>query len=142
MELGSCYSCGQSLDGEGFCTNLDCRVTINQNVDQDKITSDKVSIVKKIETKSIVNDRFKNLDESTKQIVLAQDRTTHAIRSVVRFFFIQLSATTIAILILGLGFGTGNEVFSGFLAFIIYVVGLIWSSNVGWSELEKSNIPK
>ena len=84
---------------------------------------------------------YSNLDESTKQIILAQNRTTHAIRAVVRFLFIQLTAITLA-LIIG---AFGNAIDNGFMIFIaavIYIVGIIWSSNAGWSELGKSNIPK
>jgi ABC-type multidrug transport system fused ATPase/permease subunit len=83
---------------------------------------------------------YSNLDESTKQIILAQNRTTHAIRAVVRFSFIQLTAITLA-LIIG---AFGNAIDNGFMIFIaavIYIVGIIWSSNAGWSELGKSNIP-
>jgi hypothetical protein len=38
----------------------------------------------------------------------------------------------------------GNAIDNGFMIFIaavIYIVGIIWSSNAGWSELGKSNIP-
>jgi hypothetical protein len=84
---------------------------------------------------------YSNLDESTRQIILAQNRTTHAIRAVVRFLFIQLTAITLAFVIGGLGSALGNA-FVIFIAVVIYIVGIIWSSNAGWSELEKSNIPK
>lgn len=84
---------------------------------------------------------YSNLDESTKQIILAQNRTTHAIRAVVRFLFIQLTAITLAFIIGGLGSALGNA-FVIFIAVVIYIIGIIWSSNAGWSELEKSNIPK
>ena len=84
---------------------------------------------------------YSNLDESTKQIILAQNRTTHAIRAVVRFLFIQLTAITLAFVIGGLGSAFGNA-FVIFIAVVIYIIGIVWSSNAGWSELEKSNIPK
>ena len=84
---------------------------------------------------------YSNLDESTKQIILAQNRTTHAIRAVVRFLFIQLTAITLAFVIGGLGSALGNA-FVIFIAVVIYIIGIVWSSNAGWSELEKSNIPK
>ena len=84
---------------------------------------------------------YSNLDESTKQIIFAQNRTTHAIRAVVRFLFIQLTAITLAFIIGGLGTALENA-FVIFIAVVIYIIGIVWSSNAGWSELEKSNIPK
>jgi uncharacterized membrane protein len=68
----------------------------------------------------------------------AQNRTTHAVRAFVRFFFIQLVAATIALPLVY--FGT-ILVAPGLvlIAFLVLVVGIVWSSSAGWSELGLSD---
>jgi len=83
--------------------------------------------------------KYSNLEESTRQILLAQDRTTHAVRAFVRFIFIQLTAITISGLVILFGSFAVNESVI-VIGVLIYIAGVIWSSNAGWSELEKSNI--
>lgn len=83
-------------------------------------------------------------------IIASTNRTTRAVRAFVRFLFIQLTAITLAILIFNLGnltqdtsecaFGVcppsaGWTIFAG----LIWLVGLVWSSYAGWSELELSD---
>lgn len=90
-----------------------------------------------------------NLDD----LVRAQNRTTHAVRAFVRFLFIQLSGITFAVLLwnISLAFVDQQECFrSGekcngnaflqFLAAVVWIVSVVWSSKAGWEELEKSNI--
>lgn len=78
-----------------------------------------------------------NLDD----LVRAQNRTTHAVRAFVRFLFIQLSGITFAVLLwnISLAWGNGNA-FLQFLAAVVWIVSVVWSSKAGWEELEKSNI--
>jgi hypothetical protein len=89
-----------------------------------------------------------------RQSIKASNRTTHAVRAFVRFLFIQLSATTLAVFIYGLSMNTVNAQkcadygdnctpngFLIFLAGMVWLGGVIWSSQAGWSELEKSNVP-
>lgn len=86
-------------------------------------------------------------------VIEAQNRTTHAVRAFVRFLFIQLSATTLAIFLWNLSNivvdtsecvynsdKCGGNGFLQFLAIATLLVGIIWSSNAGWSELSKSEI--
>jgi len=78
-------------------------------------------------------------------LIKAQNRTTHAVRAFVRFLFIQLSATTLAIFLFFLSFQLVNEEGAPntlllIMGGIIWIIGLVWSSTAGWSELEKSNI--
>ena len=86
-------------------------------------------------------------------LIRAQNRTTHAVRAFVRFLFIQLSGITLAIFLWNLStafidpqeclrYGskcTGNT-FLQFLAAVVMIVSVIWSSLAGWEELGKSNI--
>jgi len=71
----------------------------------------------------------------------------------VRFLFIQLCGDTIALILWNLSTSsvdqqkcfqdgtncTGNA-FLQFLSAGVLIVGVIWSSQVGWDELSKSNI--
>jgi ammonia channel protein AmtB len=68
----------------------------------------------------------------------AQNRTTHAVRAFVRFFFIQLVAATIALPLVYFGtiLGVPGLVL---IAFLVLVVGIVWSSSAGWAELGLSD---
>jgi hypothetical protein len=87
------------------------------------------------------DEEFIHLEEGTRQIVLAQNRTTHAIRAFVRFLFIQLSFTTAASLFILLGGATGTT-FLVLVGVLLVIIGVVASSVAGWGELHKSEIPK
>jgi hypothetical protein len=86
-------------------------------------------------------------------LVRAQNRTTHAVRAFVRFLFIQLTGITLAVFLWNISLAfvdeqacfqygdncTGNA-FLQFLAAIVWIVAVIWSSSAGWDELNKSNV--
>jgi hypothetical protein len=92
-------------------------------------------------------------DTTLDDLVRAQNRTTHAVRAFVRFLFIQLTGITLAVFLwtISLEFVdeqacfqsgdncTGNA-FLQFLAGIVWIVAVIWSSSAGWDELNKSNV--
>lgn len=93
-----------------------------------------------------VNANLLKIENST-------NRTTRAVRAFVRFLFIQLSATSLAYCVWNLAdssvdqyqclrFGShcSPNPFLSFLGVAIFIVGVVWSSRAGWSELEKSNI--
>lgn len=91
-----------------------------------------------------------NLEAKLDELIASTNRTTRAVRAFVRFLFIQLSAITLAVLVFNLGNlvqDTSECAFGicppnpGFTAFagLIWVVGVVWSSYAGWSELELSN---
>jgi len=83
---------------------------------------------------SISNEHLSLLRES----IAASNRTTRAVRALVRFIFIQLSSTTLAGILVY--FGAVNSEFSLLiLGLIVWVVGVFWSSAAGWSELDKSD---
>jgi len=78
-------------------------------------------------------------------LIQAQNRTTHAVRAFVRFLFIQLSALTLATFLFFISFQLVDEegapnTFLLIMGGVIWIIGLVWSSTAGWSELEKSNI--
>lgn len=85
----------------------------------------------------------------------SQQKTTHAIRAFVRFLFIQLSTTTIAVILwqlsnwnvdefrcLSTGENCSGNSLIQIMAAITWIIGVIWSSKVGWEELEKSEIKR
>lgn len=82
-------------------------------------------------------------NELLKESIKASNRTTHAVRAFVRFFLIQLTASTVALAIYL--YSTTNpfdsNTFLIFAAAIIWVYGVIVSSYAGWTELRLSEVP-
>ena len=88
------------------------------------------------------------------ELVRASNRSTHAIRALVRFIFIQLSFITLAYILNNFAnsfidaercFDYGKDCspngFFSFLSFVALVTGIIISSRVGWAELKQSDVP-
>jgi hypothetical protein len=80
----------------------------------------------------------------------ASNRTTHAVRALVRFLFIQLAFLTAAFVLwqIGLGFPDENNCtafgcepngFVSFLVLALIIAGVVLSSKAGWDELELSD---
>jgi hypothetical protein len=88
-------------------------------------------------SESVNLQKIENLLE---QVVRSTGKTTHAVRAFVRFLFIQLSATSLAGVLIYLGTVFARETEGALigLGIITYVVGVIWSSSAGWSELKQS----
>ena len=98
-------------------------------------------------------DKYSTSDTTLDDLVRAQNRTTHAVRAFVRFLFIQLTGITLAVFLWNISLAfvdeqacfqygdncTGNA-FLQFLAAIVWIVAVIWSSSAGWDELNKSNV--
>lgn len=93
-----------------------------------------------------------NVEKLLKKSIEASNRTTHAIRALVRFLFIQLSFLTMAFLIwqIGLQFpdedtctvlGCQPNWFVTFVVGALIVAGVILSSRAGWYELGLSEVP-
>lgn len=91
----------------------------------------------------------KTLDD----LILAQNKTTHAVRAFVRFLFIQLTGITLAFFLwnLSLAFVNSNDCLQSgencsgnaglqFLAVGVWIVTVVLSSKAGWEELKKSEI--
>jgi hypothetical protein len=88
------------------------------------------------------------------ELVRASNRSTHAIRALVRFIFIQLSFITLAYILNDFanafidpeqcaryGDNCSPNGFFSFLSFVAIVAGIIISSRVGWAELKQSDVP-
>ena len=114
-----------------------------------------ISVVNNYQAASTRNEASENqgIGANLDDLVSAQNRTTHAVRAFVRFLFIQLSGITFAVLLwnISLAFVDQQECFrSGekcngnaflqFLAAVVWIVSVVWSSKAGWEELEKSKI--
>lgn len=110
-----------------------------------------------LSTKILTNSSLET-SANNDDVVKAIDRTTHAVRAFVLFLFYQLTALTAALGTYGLARFIGNRnsecseqlraygacspnSFLLVVAFFIWVFGVIYSSNVGWSEIKKSAIP-
>ena len=97
----------------------------------------------------VISKTGKTIDD----LILAQNKTTHAVRAFVRFLFIQLTGITLAVFLwnLSLAFispsdcGLTGENCSGngalqLMAVGVWIVTVIFSSRAGWEELQKSEI--
>jgi hypothetical protein len=73
-------------------------------------------------------------------LIQAQNKTTHAVRAFVRFLFIQLTGITLAAFLWFTSLNFEGNSFLAFLAVVVWIVSVIWSSVAGWGELDKSNI--
>ena len=92
-------------------------------------------------------------NKNTLDLILAQNKTTHAVRAFVRFLFIQLSGLTLVFFTWNLslmsvdpnacaqyGDKCEGNLFFQVLAIVIWIGTVIFSSRAGWSELEKSDV--
>jgi len=98
-------------------------------------------------------DKYSTSDTTLDDLVRAQNRTTHAVRAFVRFLFIQLTGITLVVFLWNIslafideqacyqnGDNCSGNAFLQFLAGIVWIVAVIWSSSAGWDELNKSNV--
>ena len=77
----------------------------------------------------------------------AEERTTHAVRSIAIFILIQVTASVISAIFAGIGLAidlssdgsSGGGAAMYILAVIISVIGLFASLNAAWSEYSKSS---
>ena len=122
----------------------------NSSSDEEKEEYAEVTLARRLKDNSGKNV---NPELTLTDVVKAQNRTTHAVRAFVRFLFIQLSATTLAVFFwnmsnilvdksecINYGKNCGGNGFLQFAAIATLLVGIIWSSNAGWNELSKSEI--
>ncbi|MEN9342484.1 MAG: hypothetical protein RIR24_71 [Actinomycetota bacterium] len=72
----------------------------------------------------------------------ASNRTTHAVRAIVRFVFLQLSLTTICALLIAAGAALNlNQVFVP-LSSITWIAGSIFAGLTARRDLKSSAVPK
>ncbi len=114
--------------------------------------------VTEIDSKDLQSSKKIDLNEMSQnelmiQSIHASNRTTHAIRALVRFFMVQLSFITAAFFVNFLNQLTVDEYecsrwgdkcspsdLGSLLVVAVLVVGVVISSKLAWAELEHSNI--
>jgi len=95
---------------------------------------------------------YDNLSKLLKKGIEASNRTTHAIRALVRFIFIQLSFITAAFFVWQIdqqfpdpdkcgAFLCEPREFVVFIVAGLIIAGVILSSRAGWYELSLSDVP-
>ena len=103
---------------------------------------------------NLVNTDLNDLIAKQEEAIRAINRTTHAVRAFVLFLFYQLTALTISgvIYVFAVAVGESNEAckdspfgcepnaFLISLALIVWIAGVVYSSQRGWAEIEKSEI--
>jgi predicted ATP-dependent serine protease len=95
------------------------------------------SVSEFLSSEGIAQVEMSQLDDATRALVAASDRTTAAVRSLAVYFFTLLTFSLFAGVLVGLGYGSGSPglVVAGYLAaFVGFLVALIR----GLSELQKS----
>lgn len=152
-----CSTCGKDIEPMRF-SSLTGKISdpkLSKRVDQSMTQSHSQETTQgPAESVNEIQSSNNGINNSEiREMIRAQNRTTHAVRAFVRFLFIQLSATTAAIAIWNLSnafinqedcvaYGnncTGNG-FLQFVAAVILIGGIIWSSVAGWDELGKSKV--
>ena len=87
-------------------------------------------------------DESAQLAELLRENIAASNRTTHAVRAIVRFVFLQLTFTTISGLLLAIGAAINvNEVFVP-LSSLTLISGSIFAGFTARRDLKKSAVPK
>jgi hypothetical protein len=135
-----CPKCGANFDSDKLRVYRckDCRAWLDW---------DSTEVVQKFEPEYVQVDTMANLDDSTKALVLAANRTTHAVRSLAVFLFTTLCSSLFGYGLVGAGAsaavncnsysGCGSEALV-IWGWIIISVGFIVGLIVGIAELNKS----
>ena len=84
----------------------------------------------------------KEIAELLKQNIEASNRTTHAVRAIVRYAFTQISITTITGVIYALGAATNFNVLTVPLASVVWLVGSVLAAWQARNDLKNSKVPK
>jgi hypothetical protein len=79
------------------------------------------------------HDPLLGLDPATREIVLASNRTTYAVRSLALYLFITITTAFAGLVLINLG--RPESIFFGTA---IIIIGFIWSMVAGITELNKS----
>jgi hypothetical protein len=81
-----------------------------------------------------------SVEELLKQAIAASNRTTFAVRAFVLFLFLQLTFTSIAAVFVWYGYSAYNGFGWVVVGLVIFALGVIVSSVVGWSEIGMSGV--
>jgi len=155
MEVNQCPKCGN----KSFAHNKEVleKYRKSQYKIPDEVNlehNDTLLSPKEAQTEASSTEKQISL-EDIHELIAAQNRTTHSVRAFVRFLFIQLTTLTLVAFIWNLASARVDPVACAqngehcspigalqTLAVIIWIIGVVWSSSAGWSELEKSEIPR
>lgn len=151
-----CISCKkESADNLRFCRYCGNELqpdSLNEATPLASLATQNISSVASHKSISDANLHEMNSNELMIEIIQSSNRTTHAIRAIVRFFLVQLSFTTLAYFVYFLNQFTidveecgpyekcSPSSFGSFLVFVVFAVGVFISSRLAWAELERSNI--
>ena len=82
------------------------------------------------------------LAELLRANIEASNRTTHAVRAIVRFVFLQLTITTVVGVLYAIGAATNsNQVFVP-LASLTWIAGTLYAGYTARRDLKASAVPK
>jgi len=83
-----------------------------------------------------------DLAQLLKQNVEASNRTTHAVRAIVRYAFLQISITTITGILYAIGASTNlNPIFVP-TASVVWLIGSVFAGWTARNDLKASKVPK
>lgn len=88
------------------------------------------------------NSGNQELAELLRANIEASNRTTHAVRAIVRFVFLQLTLTTVVGVLYAVGAATNlNQVFVP-LASVTWIAGTLYTGYTARRDLKASAVPK
>jgi hypothetical protein len=122
----TCPKCGKKFNSDNLTVYRckDCRAWLDY--DKQEVASPQV-----IEQEP--HDPLLGLDPATREIVLASNRTTYAVRSLALYLFITITTAFAGLVLINLG--RPESIFFGTA---IIIIGFIWSMVAGITELNKS----
>lgn len=88
-------------------------------------------------------------DDNFRAVIAAQDRTTHAVRALVRFILIQVASLSVGAILIGVSagmavstdcayYGNCSDGSLTFIGYLVIVAGFIWASIAASQELDRS----
>lgn len=77
-----------------------------------------------------------------KQNIEASNRTTHAVRAIVRYAFTQISITTITGIVYAVGAAANLNAISVPIASAVWLIGSIFAAWAARNDLKASKVPK
>ena len=121
----TCPKCGKKFNSDDLrvfkCKN--CRAWLDFDAQQP---------TKSIDLEPAVEDPIAKLDPATRELVLASNRTTYAIRSLSLYLFISITTSFLGLMVIYLA----PE--AALLGSMIILIGFTTAVSVGISELNKS----
>ncbi len=90
--------------------------------------------------KESVEELLKQAIAASDRTTAASDRTTFAVRAFVLFLFLQLAFTSIAAVFVWFGYTAYNGFVFVIVGLVVFFLGVIVSSVVGWNEIGMSGV--